>query len=134
MAKIKIKTTTRQIISVQDWDDLVEETYGKPYSFQQQDGCKDRGIEHIRIPFDDCDDEQYENIPFQINGPKMGVKFSTWLSTTVEDINNKHPESYPEANKLFWERNFYPDFQTIANDLYNKGLIDAGDYSIEIDW
>jgi hypothetical protein len=35
---------------------------------------------------------------------------------------------------MFWERNFYPDTYTVANDLYDKGLIEAGDYIINIDW
>jgi hypothetical protein len=30
------------------------------------------------------------------------------------------------------ERNFYPDVQMVANDLYSKGLVAAGKY--EIDW
>ncbi len=35
---------------------------------------------------------------------------------------------------LFCERNFYPDLHTIANDLYERGLIEAGEYVINIDW
>lgn len=34
---------------------------------------------------------------------------------------------------LFWERNFYPDINTLANDLYKKGLIKKGEYLIVID-
>lgn len=37
-------------IEVDDWDDLVRKTYGKIYCFQQQDGCKDRGVENISVP------------------------------------------------------------------------------------
>lgn len=39
-----LKYTNKKVISVQDWDELVQETYGKPYSFQQQNGCQDREI------------------------------------------------------------------------------------------
>jgi hypothetical protein len=35
---------------------------------------------------------------------------------------------------MWWERNFYPDVQMIANDLHAKGLLDAGEYVINIDW
>lgn len=28
---------------------------------------------------------------------------------------------------LWWERNFYPDVYTLANDLHKRGLIDDGD-------
>ena len=38
-----------------------------------------------------------------------------------------------DANKEY--RNyFYPNFQMIANDLHEKGLLPAGEYSIDIDW
>ena len=39
-----IKTKNVKMVEVSDWDKLVEETYGKIYSFQQQDGCKARGV------------------------------------------------------------------------------------------
>lgn len=34
-----LKYKNVRVISVQDWDDLVEKTYGRPYNLQQQDGC-----------------------------------------------------------------------------------------------
>lgn len=34
-----LKFETKKIIDCFDWDELVTETYGKPYCFQQQDGC-----------------------------------------------------------------------------------------------
>jgi len=130
-----LKYKTQRVIDVQDWDRLVEDTYKKSYSFQQQDGCKPRGSFHISIPSTDtCDEEMNDEIPFKINGNVRGVKFQVWLNTTVEDINSKLPESYIGQNTLFWDRNFYPDIHTVANDLYNKGLIEAGDYTIDIDW
>jgi hypothetical protein len=46
-----IKTKSINIIEVQDWDALVEETYGKPYSFQQQDDCKPRGTKSCSETF-----------------------------------------------------------------------------------
>lgn len=130
----KLKISNRKLIEVSDWDKLVEETYGKPYSFQQQDGCKDRGIINITISKEEVDDTYPDEIPFEINGEEMGVSFKTWLNTTKEDINNKNPESYPGQNILFWERNFYPDLYVVANDMCKKGLIEAGDYSININW
>ena len=49
---------TKKIISVQDWDRLVEKTYGRIYSFQQQDDCKERQTVDIVVP---CEPEDYEN-------------------------------------------------------------------------
>jgi hypothetical protein len=135
-----IKYKTEKVISVQDWDRLVEETYGKPYSFQQQDGCQPRGRVRITIPDEEAyDDEQNDIIPFEINGNEMCVKFQVWLDTTIEDVNAKfeeagEPQRYPGQNSLFWKRNFYPELQTVANDLHKKGLIEAGKYTIDIDW
>ena len=41
-----LKSKTKKVVEVRDWDNLVEKTYGKPYCFQQQDGCKERGSIH----------------------------------------------------------------------------------------
>ena len=136
-----LKYKTERVVQVRDWDRLVTETYKKPYSFQQQDGCQSRGVVNITIPDKWTNDEEMnDSIPEVINGDEMGVKFQVWLDTTVEEVNakfeevNGKPESYPGQNSLFWERNFYPELQTVANDLYNKGLIEAGSYTINIDW
>lgn len=121
------------MVSVQDWDDLVTEIYGKPYYFQQQDGCKERGTEQITVPDEDWEyDYEETELPFKVNGEEMGVSFETWLNTTPEDTA-KHFESGWE-NNLFWERNFYPNVNMIANDLHSKGLIEPGEYVIEIGW
>lgn len=129
-----LKVNQTKTINCQDWDDFVQETYGKIYCFQQQDGCKDRGIEYITVPSEDDFDYDYETteIPFEVNGKEMGVSFQTWLNTSVEDTD-KHFEDDRE-NELFWERNFYPSIDVIADDLYSKGLLEAGKYMIIIDW
>jgi hypothetical protein len=136
-----LKSRNVKMIEVSDWDNLVTETYGKPYSFQQQNGCQSRGIYNLTVPSEYSNDEEMnDEIPFEINGEEMGVKFQVWLDTSVEEVNQKFeeitgkPESYSNQNDLFWDRNFYPDIETVANDLYKRGLIEAGDYSINIDW
>ena len=35
---------------------------------------------------------------------------------------------------MFWERNFYPHVEMVMNDLHAKGLVEAGEYVIDIDW
>ena len=123
---------TKTVYELYEWDSLVNDIYGKPYSFQQQDGCKSRGTYSFTVP-DDCDDD-YDNdtIPETIDTSVMGVSFKAWLERDpkqpVGDCTNN---SFIE---LWWERNFYPDIQMIANDLYSKKLLDAGDYLINIDW
>lgn len=122
-----IKFREQKIISVKDWDNLVKETYGRPYAFQQQDDCRQRGMFHLNIP---CDIEDFDddNIPVCANAREKGVSFATWLS---REVNKKDNEL---SNRLFWYRNFYPHISMIASDLYEKGLIPAGNYSINIDW
>lgn len=124
---------TQKVIDVYDWDALVVETYNRPYSFQQQDGCKERQRVHITVP-DEPYDYENDSVPEVVNGEEMGVSFKAWLERDPnQKIPNPHSFGYDGSN-LWWERNFYPDVQMIANDLHQKGLIEAGDYVIDIDW
>jgi hypothetical protein len=132
MKKLKIKTI--QSISVQNWDDFVEATYGRPYSFQQQDGCKDRGTFNFTVP---SDGEDFENdiIPEEVNGEEMGVSFKAWLARDPKQkLNSKDKWDRDHGLFLFWERNFYPHVDMIINDLHAKGLLPEGEYQIVIDW
>ena len=127
-----LKYETQRVVQLQDWDKLVKDTYGRPYSFQQQEGCKSRGTYNITIPSEYTnDDEMNDSIPEEINGDEMGVKFDVWLARDPKaPVNGKSGSDI----ELFWARNFYPDVETVANDLYEKGLIEAGEYTIDIDW
>ena len=129
-----IKFKNKQVIDVGDWNNLVESTYGKPYNFQQQDGCKERGIHDITVP-DGAYDFENDIIPEEVNGEEMGVSFAAWLArdpTQKLDTDDDWGREY--GLNLFWRRNFYPDVQMIANDLHAKGLIPDGEYTIDIDW
>jgi len=142
------------MINVSDWDKLVSDTYGKIYDFQQQRGCQPRGIVKITIPDENWEEEEMnDKIPEIINDERnRGVKFDVWLNRDPKAMLNPSDAElescnyyYYDSNKkewcedighirLFWRRNFYPCLQSVANDLYKKGLIEAGDYAIEIDW
>lgn len=122
-------------MSCQELDDLVEKTYGRCYTFQQQDGCKNRGYEAFIVP-NSCDFEvhDYENdsVPDIINGREMGVSFEAWKARDPKEWKGD-----PEDERfidLFWARNFYPAPQVLLNDLHEKGLLEAGEYVIVIDW
>ena len=127
----QLKIVQRNTISVNDWDNFVREIYSKNYSFQQQDGCKDRGIETINT-LDEPYDYRNTEIPFKVNGEDMGVSFETWLNTKPDDTV-KHFE-YTYQNNLFWERSFYPHVSMIVKDLVEKDLLKPGEYDIIIDW
>jgi hypothetical protein len=126
----EVKIRTKSVITVQDWDELVRKTYGRPYRFQQQDGCKPRGVQHFTVP-DDPEDYENDSIPEKVNGEEMGVSFKAWLA---RDPKQKIQGEGSFGLELWWDRNFYPHFQMIANDLHKRGLLKAGEYLIEIDW
>lgn len=132
-----MRIKTEKLISVQDLDKLVVKTYGRPYSFQQQDGCKDRGLFRFTVPEEACDFEN-ETVPEIVNHSEMGVSFAAWLKrdpkAPLKDEDSAEDRTDSFGIQLWWERNFYPDFQMVVNDLHEKGLIKAGDYTIEIDW
>lgn len=134
MSKLKIQT--KKVIEVSDWDDLVQKTYNRLYSFQQQYGCQSRGNYHLTVP-DEANDFENDSIPEIVNGPEEGVSFRAWLQRDPKQKLESEEKGVREEQwgiDLWWDRNFYPDIQTVANDLHEKGLIDAGDYVINIDW
>lgn len=106
-------------------------TYGKQYSFQQQDGCRSRGIFNIAVP-GEADDFENDIVPEVVNHEEMGVSFAAWLKRDPKATLADGRDDYSLG--LWWDRNFYPDVQAIANDLHVKGLLDAGDYLILLDW
>jgi len=124
---------TKTVIEVQEWDALVEKTYGRTYKLQQQDGCRSRGTLEISVPAQ-ADDYERDAVPKEVNNEAMGVSFKSWLAR-----DPKQKLSDPEAQEdycleLWWKRNFYPDVQMVANDLHAKGLLSAGEHTILIDW
>lgn len=129
-----VRVRTELVIDVSDWDKLVMDTYGRPYSFQQQDGCKERGRENITIGWDPEYVYDFEDmvIPEIVNGDEMGVAFEAWLA---RDPEQKLPDQkYDFELKLWWQRNFYPTAESIGHDLLKRGLIEEGEYTIDIDW
>jgi len=128
-----MRIQTVQMIHVSDWDKLVEETYGRPYSLQQQDGCQSTGLVYLTVPKEEDDDlDMHAEIPEEINGPTMCVEFAAWLER--DPAKPLADQEYDWELTMWWERNFYPALQIVANDLYRKGLLEEGEYTINIDW
>ena len=126
-----MKINKKNCISAQEWDKLVMETYRRPYSFQQQNGGQDRGCYHLAVPCKYAEDFENDSIPEEINGEERGVSFAAWLK---RDPKAKVAGEDGYVIGLFWARNFYPSIEIVANDLHSKGLLEAGEYLIEIDW
>lgn len=134
---MKIRTET--VIDLHEWDKLVQDTYGRVYSFQQQDDCKERGRYRFTVPEKADESEMHDSIPEVVNHNIMGVKFDAWLARDPKqpldgagDVKEHYSDQW--AIDLWWARNFYPDIQVVANDLHSKGLLPAGKYTIDIDW
>lgn len=130
-----MKIETWKVIEVQDWDHLVETTYKKPYRFQQQNGCRERGIFTLEVTDDpDASGWGYENdtVTEQVNGTEKGVSFKAWLARDPKQpVGNDADTS---SINSFWERNFYPNIEVVAHDLCVRGLLEKGTYHINIDW
>lgn len=122
---------TKQVIDSSDWDDFVSKTYGRPYTFQQQDGCQGRGNCRLKVP-SGADDYENDSVPEVVNDPEMGVSFKAWLERDPKQPLAGREEGW--VLDLWWARNFYPNLQMVANDLHDRGLLPAGDYIINIDW
>ena len=132
-----MKYRTEKIVDVQEWDKLVTKTYGRPYSLQQQNDCHDRGVTFITVPDKEAEDFENDTIPEIVNGPEMGVSFEAWKSRDPKQPLKSEEKGCRDeswAIDLWWGRNFYPCLQVVANDLHARGLLEAGEYGINIDW
>jgi hypothetical protein len=131
-----IQYRNEKVIAVCDWDELVEKTYGRPYNFQQQDGCKERQRVYLTIPDEEAEGYDFPNdtVPETVNHEERGVSFKAWLERDPKQKLNAEKRDSPSALTLWWDRNFYPVVEMVGNDLHAKGLIEAGKYVIDIDW
>ena len=118
-------------LEVDEWDTLVKNTYCKPYSFQQQDDCQSQGTHYLNVP-DEAFDFTNDSLPEEVNIPEMGVSFKAWLARDVNEPVGEYTGK--TIIEMFWHRHFYPDLQTVANDLLQKGKLKPGSYAINIDW
>lgn len=128
-----VRVRTEQVIDSSDFDQLVVDTYGRPYCFQQQEGCKPRGRETLNVTLnpDYVDDFEETSVPDVINGDEMGVSFAAWIARDPKEWNGK--EGDERHLKLFWTRNFWPTVESVAHDLCKRGLLPEGKYTIDID-
>lgn len=140
-----MKTRSINIIELEDWNAAIRGVYGKPYDLQQQDGFRSRGVLWLTVPDISGDEYMHEEIPEIVNHHKMGVKFRAWLGRDPSkgipldpvfdfDSPEERGRSAALSLELWWHRNFYPDVRELANDLHGRGLLEAGEYGINIDW
>lgn len=82
----------------------------------------------ITVPPDCVEDFPNDTLEDSISENGLGVSFKAWLEKDPNEISNI------SERELFWERKFYPNLSMVINDLYEKGLLEAGEYEIDIDW
>jgi hypothetical protein len=125
-----LKYSLTRVVELREWDRLVSDTYGRPYSLQQQDGCVSRGVRHFTVPPDYIEDFDRTSIPEVVNHSEMGVSFEAWLTRDPDASIGK----YEFETQMWWHRNFYPHLSKVVEDLHNKGVLEEGEYAINIDW
>ncbi len=122
-----MKSKTIQEISMDDWDELVQKTYNRPYSVQQTEGCY----------------ENESSIPFRIHGNEKdtgavdahrgsGVSLKEWLERDPTEPFEGQRHDWELT--MFWEQTFYPRFHELVYDLACRGLLAPGEYRIQIYW
>ncbi len=131
---MSLKIKTEKVIDFRDWNSLVEKTYCRTYNFQQQEGCRQRGAWRFAVPSEEFEDFTNATVPEEVNHEERGVSFAAWLARDPKQKLSNPDEQEDYCLELWWKRNFYPEFQMVANDLHAKGLLPAGDYMIDIDW
>lgn len=125
MKELKYKIV--KLIEIRDWNNFIKEIYQRPYNFQQQDGCKERGTYSFTVPeqYQESLEFDFENdvVPEEVNHEDRGVSFKAWLE---RDPTQKLKDmTYEWELELWWHRNFYPAVETIIYDLYQKKLLDV---------
>lgn len=137
----QLKVENLKCIRVENWDSFIAEVYGndKHYSFQQQNGCMERGIVEFDVDefieyeeAEDFDDANDTDIDYSLNGETYAISLELWLTTKPENTRKYFKSDF--ENDLFWTRHFYPSFDQLINDLRNKKLISDGKYCIIVDW
>lgn len=136
--KPTLRIQTVQMIEESDWSQFVSQVYGRRYRLQQQGGCYNRGVIPITVPSEYEYDDYPDTVLEIVNGPEMGVNFEAWLARDPNAfIKQKEHDSFPDPigdRNLWWDRNFYPPLDVVADDLHKRGLLPAGEYYINIDW
>ncbi len=128
-----MRKRTETVIEVSEWDALVTKTYGRPYDYQQQEGGRERGEIRFKVPDVAAEKYTHKSISEMADPRVRGVVFAQWLARDLnQQFQDKNRNEY--ALLRWWDEVFYPDLQTLANDMHTKGVLETGDYCIDVDW
>lgn len=127
MNTLGIKTT---FIEYTDWNNFIQSVYNKPYDLLQQVDSESTIIT-MSVPGNVDNTKINKDIPENIDENELRcVELETWLNKDPQEENPNF--KYKSHQTHWWKRYFYPDIQAIANDLYEKGLLEEGNYTIYV--
>jgi hypothetical protein len=121
-----------KLIDDSSWSEFVQNVYGKPYCFQQQDGCRSRGVYLLEVPDNQAEDFESGGENEDEDGELMGTSLESWLARDPKEPLEGQEYDWQLTN--WWEKNFYPTIEILANDLHSKGLLEEGEYIINVNW
>jgi hypothetical protein len=134
MSDCKLNLKKVSLIDDSEWSDFVSEIYKRPYNFQQQEGCRERGVYPFSVPISNPFDYKNSKIPETTSTNQEGVSFEAWLSRDPSLKLKSKIDNDPLSLNMWWHRSFYPFVDMIVDDLYKRGLLEEGEYIIDIDW
>jgi len=122
-----LKYNVVRYVTLQDWDALVENTYGRIYAFQQQ-GYKDRGTWSFVVP------EVWDSYDEAEDAEQGKPTLEEWLARGPKAPTPGRKHGYEWEDDFWWSREFYPPFESVLRDLSKRGLVEPGKYILVIDW
>jgi hypothetical protein len=131
---MKLNATKKMVVDESDWSSFVSDVYKRPYCFQQQEGCKPRGVFEFSVPISNPYDNLNITVPETTYTNTEGVSFKSWLERDPTLKLKPKKDNDPDSLEMWWHRNFYPDVEILIDDLHKRGLLEEGEYLINIDW
>ena len=110
------------VLHESEFSDLVRQTFERPYSLQQQgDMHSQESFVRFDVPADREEEEHWQ-----------AVSMEEWLAATPPDPEDRSMEAF--TDRLRWDREFYPQLDSVANELHARGQLDAGTYVLHVWW
>lgn len=130
------KIKNKKVFDIAEWNELIIQTYGRPYDFGEQEGGRDRGVFELTVPSTYDDDYENDKVSEEDGADEdpdeRGVSFKAWLERDPTQKVSGRTRKF--ELEMWWHRQFYPSINTVAFDLYQKGILEPGDYLISINW
>lgn len=111
---LKVTTICVQQVDEDDFSSLVSLLHKRPYKLQQQGELMGQG--EIRT---------YDAHP----NPEAESVINQWKETPVPSHLNDARDI-----ELWWEREHYPEVESVLSDLVNRGLLEEGTCNIHAWW